>query len=761
MRRNQWLIVFLTGFVALIYEICWVRQATLIFGVSIVAYSIVLTAYMGGMAIGNFVFGKRADNAQSLPKLLVFLLISLTFTGILAFFLLGGFRTVYASLTKILPPNQISLTGIRLILAWLAMTTPAIFIGGMMPVMTRMFARQDGKVGHDVGRIYVINTLGSVLGCGLTAIFFIRWFGLRETVFLGSGITILIALLIYLPTNNKNLIISAQTKLSKNRKFRAQNPKSSTALSKFILLTYAVSGFAALGYEIVWARIISLHAIGAIYSFSIMLTVFLTGLTVGSIIGTRWVRKRIVKITHYSVLEIAIGLLALIALPVFSQIHLLNIESTFGGYSITAQIMFEGMLSFITLFPVTVLIGMAFPVVCSLYTAERADRVGSEIGKIISVNTIGSILGSLLAGFLLIPLFGLQRTTFVLAFLNVLIGVIGIWVFTPRENRLRFVSLGILLVLILLGGTLPVKEYLGYWESAREQLLFYKEGVESTVAVFEAGPTNPKFSTVNGRVEVPTDVLSMRAFYLLGHLPALLRPDAENALMLSFGNGIASGALSTHDISKIEVVELAPEMIMAAEVYSSENRNILDYAGLTIHVEDARNYLLQTDRKFDIITTDATHPANSSSWTLFTSEFYLGIKDHLETGGVFLQWVPIHSISINDYLSILKTFQNVFPTATMWYTGGSHTLLLATPYELTPEVLENKLESLEDEVTAQIDLGTMDKITRHWIMNSEQLREFSEKGDLVYDNNAFFMPINAEMDELIQIIQLAAIRANQ
>jgi spermidine synthase len=758
MRKIQVWIIFLTGLTALVYEICWVRQATLIFGVSIFAYSAVLTAYMGGMAIGNYLFGKIADNSRNLPQLFATLQVGLAVTGVLALFLLSGLSEIYISLVQLIHPNKIAITLIRLILALVAMTPPAIFIGGMMPVMTRSHAYRNGLVGHDVGRVYFINTLGSVVGCGMTAVFFIRWFGLCETIILAAGINVLLGVIIFQSSRKISIQKYEQRKTSKSS-FRHKKPSST--LTNFVLYTYAISGFTALGYEIIWARIISLHTVGAIYSFSVMLTVFLSGLTLGGFFGTRWLRQRTADIKHFSILEIGIGTLVLVVLPVFSQINRLSLEAFFGTYRIGTQIIFESMLSFITLFPVTVLIGMVFPVASSLYTSEKSGQVGFSIGKVISLNTLGSILGSLLTGFILIPAFGLQLSTFILASLNVLIGAAASWIFLTKEIQLRFASMVAILVIILLGIFLPTKKYLGYWESVRDVLVFYEEGVETTVAVFSAGSENPKFSTVNGRVEVPTDVLSMRAFYLLGHLPAILMPDAQNALMLSFGNGIATGALATHEVPKIDVVELAPEMIHAAEFYTEENRNILNYPGLGIHIEDARNYLLQTDLHFDIITTDATHPANSSSWTLFTKEFYQDVKDHLEVDGIFLQWVPIHSLSINDYISILRTFQDTFPNATLWYTGGSHTLLLATPENLTPEFIHSKLDYLDSDDVAVQDLGTSEKITRHWIMNSDQLREFSQDGVVVKDNDAFFMPINSEMGELIQIIQLAAIRSNQ
>jgi spermidine synthase len=757
MRKSQIWIIFFTGLTALVYEICWVRQATLIFGVSIFAYSAVLTAYMGGMAIGNYLFGKIADNSKKLPRIFAILQVGLAVTGILALFLLIGLSEVYVSLVQLIHPTKATITVIRLILALVAMTPPAIFIGGMMPVMARNHASRNGQVGHDVGRVYFINTLGSVVGCGLTAVFFIQWFGLRETVFLVAGMNVLLGVVIYL-SNRK--ISSQKHQPSKTSLRSFQHRKPSSSLTKFVLYTYAISGFTALGYEIIWARIIALHTIGAIYSFSIMLTVFLLGLTLGGFFGTRWLRQRTADIKHFSILEIGIGILVLAVLPVFSQINRLSLETIFGTYTIGTQIIFESMLSFITLFPVTVLIGWVFPVASSLYTSEKSDRVGFSIGQVISLNTLGSILGSLVTGFILIPVFGLQLSTFILASLNVLIGTIAFWIFN-KEIQLRFASTVAVLAVLFLGILLPPQKYLGYWESVRDGLIFYEEGVETTVAVFSAGSENPKFSTVNGRVEVPTDVLSMRAFYLLGHLPPILKPDAQNALMLSFGNGIATGALATHEVPAIDVVELAPEMINAADLYSEENRNILNYPGLRIQIEDARNYLLQTDNCYDIITTDATHPANSSSWTLFTKEFYQDVKDHLKVDGVFLQWVPIHSLSISDYLSILRTFQDTFPNATLWYTGGSHTLLLATPERVTPALIQSKLDLLDDKDIAVQDLGTSEKITRHWIMNSDQLREFSQEGMVVKDNDAFFMPINSEMGELIQIIQLAAIRSNQ
>jgi spermidine synthase len=757
-RKSLLTIFFLSGISSLIYEICWVRQATLTFGVSIYAYSAVLTAYMGGMAIGGYLIGKRADRTAQPLRLFAWLQVGLAGLGLLAPFALDGLTTLYAAVAHQFNPGLTVLTVLRLGMSLLALAPPAVCIGATLPVMSRAYARHSGRVGRDVGGLYAANTLGSVLGCVLTAIFLIRLLGLRETVLLASAISLLVAAVAWGVARGGAGTARPQPRPARAR--RTQTPAPTPAALRFLLWAYALSGFASLGYEVVWARIISLHTVGAVYSFSIMLAVFLSGLVVGSLVGTWWVQRRRASLAHFAGLELGIGLLAILALFAFAQLPRFRLENVFGAYSVAAEMAFEGLLSFVTLFPVTVLIGAVFPVVSSLYTAERAEGVGLKVARVTALNTAGSILGSLLTGFVVVPALGLQNSALALAALNLGVGFAAVWFFGSAALRQRLAAAAMVVAAIVAALLLPPARYLGYWQDTAENLIFYEEGVETTVAVFEASSSHPKFSTVNGRVEVPTDVLSLRAFYLLGHLPPLLRPGAQDSLMLSFGNGIATGALASHEIPSVEVVELAPEMVEAAQVYAEENRHVLQYPGLRVHVEDARNFLLQTDRTYDVITTDATHPSNASSWTLFTTEFYRQVDRHLAPGGVFLQWVPLHSMSIADYLSVLRTFQSVFPNATLWYTGGSHTLLLATPERLTDVGLEGILQAAHDNPAVLQDLGEPEQIPRYWIMNSEQLREFAGQGELVWDNDAFFLPINAETQELIQIIQLAAVRAS-
>jgi spermidine synthase len=768
-RRTALFVFFLAGASALIYEITWVRQAMLTFGVSIFAYASVLTAYMGGMAIGGYAIGKTADRAKRPGRLLAVLLLGLSIFGVLALPSLNGLTGLYSNLTRSLNlENKLVLTLLRLGLALLPLTPPAIFIGAAFPVMARIYARADGKVGGDLGGMYAANTLGSVVGCLLAAIVLIRTLGVTGTLIACASLNILTSIFIWIAENRSLRLPAIQPESTpipsapleeigiKVRDKASQAPLAKALpanVLRFILIAYAISGFVSLAYEVAWGRLIALYVIGNVYSFSLMLAVYLTGLVAGAALASAWIRKRGATLALFGWLEMGIGLLAVLSLFVFPRLSGMKINAIFGSYSMGADIIFESLLSIMTLFPVTLLIGAVFPVAVSLYSGERTERVGMKISRISALNTVGSILGSLLGGFVIIPLLGLQITVMLLAMINLAIGLVSVWFIPPESAGRRIAGVIPIALAVVAAFFLPQPRFLGYWENIANQLIFYKEGVETTVAVFAPGRNNPKFSTVNGRIEVPTDPISMRIFHLLGHLPPLLAPDAKDALVLSFGNGIASGTMATHSVSHIDVVDLSAEMIQAArKVYTTENRGVADDPRVSVHIEDARNYLLQNGKTYDIISNDATHPSNSCSWVLYTAEFYRQVKAHLTPDGVFVQWLPCHSLSISEYRSILRTFQSVFSNATLWYTGGTHSMLLATPVPLTRQSLAAKLYG---PLSRQVmdDLGDSNQISGYWAFDADRLRDFAGAGPIVHDDTAFFIGEGRDTESIVNELQ--------
>ena len=661
---------FLSGISGLIYQIAWVRQASLTFGVSVYAYSAVITAFMIGLALGSYVMGKMIDRRERPLRVYALVEMGIAVLAILSPFILTSLNGLYAAFNHAFQPPLGWLTLLRLVLSIVVLTPTTFLIGTTLPLMSRLFATRSGRIGRDVGALYLVNTAGGVLGSFLAGIFLIRVLGLRETIFLGATLNLLVAAGAFLLARSTTWRTSQTTPVAADDPDRSEPeerlvPQPTTLphrVLRYIAIGYAFSGFAALGYEVVWARILYVHTLHAVYSFSLMLTVFLSGLASGSAAGTWWLRRHRATVGHFGALQLAIGVLAILILFVFARLPSLGLEELFGGYSI----LYELTIAAVTLFPPTFLMGMLFPVVSSLYTREQTGEVGLRIGTVTALNTLGAIIGSLAAGFILIPMIGLRDTTLLLAGVNLVLGIGACWWAVRDRPLLRWATVPALGLPLVAGFVMPPGLYLGAYAESAEYVVFYKEGVEATVAVLEVPERNFKVSLVNGRDEVPTDDVSMVAFRLLGHLPATLRPQARNALVLSFGNGIATGTLNTHNIPVIDAVDLSPEMIEAAEIYREENYDVLDSPRLRLHVEDARNFLLQTDEQYDIITVDATHPGNASSWALFTREFYQLAQRRLAPGGLFMQWVPKHALKGSDYRAIVRTVRSVFPHTTLY-----------------------------------------------------------------------------------------------
>lgn len=743
---------FLSGVSGLIYEIAWVREASLTFGVSVYAYSAVLTAFMIGLALGSYLMGRWADERERPLRAYALVEAGIAVLAALSPFILASLNGLYAAFTQALHPGFGWLTLLRLVLSIVVLTPTTFLIGATLPLMSRIYATRVGRVGSDVGRLYLVNTAGAALGCFLAGVFLIRLLGLRQTIFLGAALNLLVAAgalsLARFSAGRARRepplvahevpAASDDTGLARGgERTVPELPTPSRGALQFVAAGYALSGFAALAYEVVWARILYIHTAHAVYSFALMLTIFLCGLAGGSAIGAWWLRRHRATVGQFGMLQLGIGALAVSILFVFARLPFLNIDELFGGFSVQ----YELAIAAITLFPPTFLMGVLFPVVGSLYTRERTRAVGFRIGTVNALNTLGAIVGALAAGFVLIPLLGLRNATLLLAGVNLALGSGALWLSAPNRPRLRWAGFPSLGLPVSAAFVVPPGIYLGGYTDWSQYLIFYEEGAETTVSVFERPEDNFKISFVNGRDEVLTDEASMLAFRLLGHLPALLQPEARNALVLSFGNGIATGTLDTHGIPVIDAVDLSPEMIEAGRLFTEENYNVLDSPRLRLYVEDARNFLLRTDERYDIISADATHPSNASSWALFTREFYELVQRRLTPDGVFMQWVPSHGLQEADYRAVLRTAWSVFPHTTLWSTGGTHSYIVATAERLTEESLAATVAQAGENRIVRYDLGPPSFIARYLAMSGEELASYVGAGPVVTDNNAFFMPV--------------------
>ena len=766
---------FFSGISALIYEVTWVRLLSLSFGVSVYAVSAVLTAFMGGLALGSWLFGRAAarvyalEDASANRRLLILyaaIQLGVGVCALLSPLLFALLTNAYVWAYNQFEPSFYVFNVLRFGLAALVLLVPACLMGGTLPVLGQLLARHEGSRGGDLGALYAANTAGAVIGTALAGLVLVRAFGTDATIFIAAGIDLLIAAATFalsfrplaMPQPRAAQQQSGRRKPRKEPRGQAKAlpaveapPAITPAQQRLVLTGFALSGFAALGYQVVWTRLLSIFSMNAVFSFAIMLSVFLAGLALGGWLLSASVNRVKRPLALFGGFELAIGLCGVLVLYIFAKLPTLmeafTVADTFGHL-----VGSEFFAAAATLFIPTVLMGATFPLAARIYgaqseqqpqSAERSDgaasarqAVGARIGRLYALNTLGAMLGSCAAGFVLIPLIGLQWSALLLALVNMGVGTAALLAQAPVQ-RLGLGAAWVVAVVAAL--LLPPGVYLGFREGAIPQLKFYREGADATVAVFQVDSPPLKISFVNGRNEVPTDRDSMQAFYMLGHLPPLLRPEARSALMVSFGNGIATGTMSRHGVSRIHAVELVAEQVEAAKLYTQENHNVLAYPGLSITIEDGRNYLLRSNERFDIITADATHPVNTSSWALFTREFYTLAQQHLAPGGVFVQWLPFHDLSQRDYRDIVRTFQSVFPHTTLWYTGGTHTFLVGTPQTLTRAQVAAMAQRLKDEGFAG-DFGDAKQFAGDFIMDEAAVARYAADARVVTDDTAFFIP---------------------
>ncbi|MDD5454752.1 MAG: fused MFS/spermidine synthase [Candidatus Ratteibacteria bacterium] len=695
------LLFFFSGASALIYQVIWARMLGLLFGLTVFAVSTVLSAFMAGLAFGSLYFGRLSDRQKNPLKLFAYLEISIGIFALLFPFLLSGLTELYIVIHKHLHTSFYLFGFIRFLLAFLLLLIPTTLMGGTLPVLSTFFVKKLKELGWNIGSLYSVNNFGAVAGCLLAGFFLIQAIGVRWTLYLAAVINILIGII--------GLSLSKNSITEHRKEAEALSEIDEPAIKEngriypnhiiyLVLWVFAIEGFTSLAYEVVWMRILLLFLDNSIYNFAIIVTSFICGLAMGSFWMARFVDRKKNLLALLGFIEIGIGLTAVLILLLFGA--LLSVEKfRFHFISAAAQeVVSSYILSgyiysfFIMLIPAC-LMGATFPLVGKIY-AGNLKKLGRWIGNLGCLDSIGAIFGSFVAGFIFIPWLGLQKSIILIAFINIVLGIL-IFIFHPSiSHKTKYSLLGGLIIFI--GVVVNVQHEIRFYSlEPGERLIYYKEGAYATVTVLEK-TSGVKMLKLNNIEEVPTDYASLQTFHMLGHLPCLLHKNPQKGLVICFGGGITSGAVTTHALRQIDAIEISPEMAKASDYFLEENQNVLSDTRVNLIIEDARNYLLTTENRYDVIICDATHPASSDSWTLYTKEFYELCREKLNEGGIICQWLPLHSLVPSDYKTIVKTFNSVFPHTSLWLPTG-YTLMLGAPKKLEID-FASVTKRLQDEV---------------------------------------------------------------
>ncbi|MEJ0088347.1 MAG: fused MFS/spermidine synthase [Limisphaerales bacterium] len=677
---------FGSGCAALIYEIVWFQMLQMVIGSTAVSLGALLGTYMGGMCLGAFLFPRLASGRWHPLRVYAWLELGIGLIGILIFFGLPKAAWVYSAHVGSGFPAIL----LRGLFAATCLLPPTILMGATLPAIARWVESAPRGISW-LGFFYGGNIAGATFGCLLAGFYLLRVYD--------SFVATLVAALLNGTVALVAFVVSTSARCEKkepadevvppgklwdhsrgNRKLGRVNLELG---SRMAYVAIALSGMTAIGAEVVWTRLLSLALGGTVYAFSIILAVFLFGLGAGagagSMLARRSLRPGILLGWCQLLLTAAIAWTAYMltkSLP-YWPVEPLLAENPWRHFRL------EWASCLMVLLPPTVLWGASFPLALAAVTARGRDA-GRLVGDIYAANTVGGILGGVGFSVFFIPLAGTQQSQRLLiglaalaAFLMLVAPTLNFRRLPSSATVLRGGAIGAAMILIfflLASVVAPIPgELVAYGRRTASRLgeaeiLYVGEGMNSSVAVSRLWESDVRNFHVSGKIEASNEPQDMRLQRMLGQIPAMIHPRPGSVLVVGCGAGVTAGALTVHpgvtNITLCEIEPLVPQI--ASKYFSVENFNVVNDPRTTIIYDDARNYILTTHEKFDIITSDPIHPWVKGSATLYTQEYFELVKSHLNPGGIVTQWVPLYESDLSAVKSEIATFFEVFPDGIIW-----------------------------------------------------------------------------------------------
>ena len=776
---------FLSGAAALIYEVVWVRSLSLIFGGSHLAVTTVLSVFMAGLALGSYAIGKYTGRIKKLLRFYGLLEIGIGLFAIVFAVLMKLYPSIYIFLSQGVDDSPFYLSFIRVTFSVIALIVPTTLMGGTLPVLSSLFSNNLPKrLGSHLSFLYGINTLGAVAGTAAAGFFLLRFYSVSTTLGIAVILNILIGLFcIALQEYAQALLVADREVLAQipeNEKKKspesAKEKRVNLTSLRLILWGIGVSGFCALGYEVLWTRVLTIVVGASVYSFTTMLVAFLAGIALGSsahglFLKALPIRKDkpetfpLLSILVFGIVQVIIGISAILvtfyirdlpAKSIYVQDYFLG-----RGYNLFgARQLTNFILAFSYMLIPAFFMGVAFPIAGKIHAGYK-KIVGEAVGEVTAYNTVGAILGSALSGFALIYVFGIERSLQMLTVINIGFGLLVI-ISIMNIRLLKWGVSGIALAGILVLAVNPEawrmwdRKYFAIYRSNQPEafrtsemireaienteVLYYAEGLESTVSSITSKGAGEKSFLTNGRVEASSRLQDQQCQYVLGYLPMLLHKDPKKVLVVGLGSGMTLGATAVYPgVQKVTLVELEPKVVGVAKTFEDYNHHVLDNPRLKMVFNDGRNFLLTTREKFDVITADPIHPWFRGAGYLYTREYFKLAAEHLLPGGIICQWLPIYELTPKDIKTVARTFSENFKYTMLWLTHydaeivGSNSPLILDEAELERRIAQ---PAISGDLT-RVLMGSGTDFLSYFVMGTRGMRAFSEGGIVNTDDNLY------------------------
>jgi predicted membrane-bound spermidine synthase len=714
MKKIISLLFLFSGIAGLIYEVVWAKHLALFLGNTTQAHTIVLATFMGGLALGYYLFGKIADKGGSALSLYGWMEMGIGLSGLLFVPLLGWFGSTYISMVTHFGLDSVLAAAFKFLLSILLLLLPTILMGGTLPVLSRFVVRSLGQVESEVGRLYFLNSFGAVGGSLLAGLVLIPRFGLNLSITVAVALSLLVGLMaLALRSWDKS---ERETRASQTTVDNSIRNLYTPWQIRIAIMGVALSGGAALIYEIAWIRLLSLVLGSSTFSFSLMLAAFIAGIALGSfIVSKKWV-LRFEPYHLFALAELGVALSILLTLPLYERLPfyfavLANLfvraPETFWLYELT-----QFFICFLLMLLPTLFLGMTLPLV-SQVAARSLKRLGENIGNVFAANTAGTLIGAVAAGLLLLPLLGIKGLIEVGILINLIVGAFALWVgpgLTLKKKALTLgTSFGLFVIYfflfpawdqnILSSGTFRLRgfyagvTYADFKKGWKDEILYYKDGANMTVAVSK-GKDSQIILKLNGKPDassqgdLPTQIL-------LGQIPLLLKPDARSVLVIGLGSGITAGSVLRHPVERVDLVEISPEVVEGSRFFSPHNHDALKDPRLKLHIEDGKTFLKVTPQHYSVIISEPSNPWIAGIGNLFSVEFYQDVRKRLEPSGLVVQWFHTYEMTDETLRLLLRTFTASFEHVTLWSPVATDLLLIGSKAPLSTD-FKKSLARFED-----------------------------------------------------------------
>lgn len=675
---------FLSGAAALVYQVLWTRRLSLAFGVTVYAASTVLAVFMAGLAIGSYIAGRVSDRVERPVRVFALVELLIGLTALITPFALQGVESIYVGVAPSLNDSAILKTIVRGLLSFVALIGPAILMGSTYPLLLRAASRTATGLSTSAALLYGVNTAGAIAGTLAGSLWLVPALGMRKAFWAAAGINVTVAAAAWIFGRNLgagDAPAAAETTSSVDA--------PSDGARRAVLMVMVISGAVSLALEIIWFRILVFFLRPTTYAFASMLAAVLLGMAAGSLIVTPMLKRRRNWVFALGVLEALIAIMALTSLYGIVRSYDLmewmwKLTWLKPPFDYVLPLLGSAALA---LLPTSLLLGAAFPIGVVLWSAGDQTGMGRRIGTLYASNVAGAIIGSIAAGFVLVPVLGARASLILIAALP-LLGAVALFL-TSGAKSAKLAAGGALLVFAGTSFTVPdIFRDVVARRYDNQKILWHSEDAQTTVDVTQEGGSHQLLiDGMHHATDRDGEVTLHRDIGLLG---LAVHPNPSHILVVGMGGGATAGAASVMPGSITQVVELSPSVVAAGAWFKTANHSVLDNPQVKFRIDDGRNFLLTTNKKFDVITADLILPHLAGAGNLYSKDYFELARRSLTPNGVMVQWIAADTEY--QYKMMLRTFAATFPYVTLWV---NHQLAVGSnqPLELREEDFDRKVLS--------------------------------------------------------------------